>query len=250
MGNVCGCVRADKEEQCLDPAKAPLSPAKHSPERRYFKRKSRRKRKEDEKEAGKINENEGKIQTGKQNCKETEAHPRQAITKKTLMHCTHLLGNREVITDLVKTKPLSEGSCDSCTGAGAYRRGSKSEEEETWLNEDLEKSSEKDLSNSSPQKLEFFRDELTGKLTFQKNCDGLHFKQKPSSNSVLVKLCEENASFRNVDDSSENNENLDHLDLQNQNNLVFSNCGCPSFAEENVIFSVSPNRSKVNMRWN
>ena len=24
MGNVCGCVRAEKEEQCLDPAKTPL----------------------------------------------------------------------------------------------------------------------------------------------------------------------------------------------------------------------------------
>lgn len=39
MGNVCGCVRAEKEEQYFDPAKSPLSPEKHSPGRKYFRRK-------------------------------------------------------------------------------------------------------------------------------------------------------------------------------------------------------------------
>ncbi|KAL8172743.1 UNVERIFIED_CONTAM: hypothetical protein K2H54_016038 [Gekko kuhli] len=244
--------RADKEEQCLDPAKAPLSPTKRSPGRKYFKRKSRKKQTEDETEAGKIKENERKIQTGKQNRKETATHPREPVTKKTLMHSTGLLRSREVIPDLVKTQLRSEANCDSCTGAGAYasnRRGSRSEEKETWLNEELGKRSEKDISSSSTQKEELFHAEFTGKLTFQKNSDGLHFKQKPSSNSLLVKLYEESASFRNADDSSEekNSENLDHFEFQNQNGLVFSNCGCPSFAEENVIFSISPNRSKVNM---
>ncbi|VFV23005.1 bullous pemphigoid antigen 1-like [Lynx pardinus] len=39
MGNVCRCVRAEKEEQYLDPAKTPLSPEKYSPRRKYFRRK-------------------------------------------------------------------------------------------------------------------------------------------------------------------------------------------------------------------
>lgn len=39
MGNVCGCVRAEKEEQYLDPAKTPLSPEKYSPGRKYFRKK-------------------------------------------------------------------------------------------------------------------------------------------------------------------------------------------------------------------
>lgn len=39
MGNVCGCVRAEKEEQYFDPAKTPLSPEKSSPRRKYFRRK-------------------------------------------------------------------------------------------------------------------------------------------------------------------------------------------------------------------
>lgn len=39
MGNVCGCVRAEKEEQFLDPAKTPLRPEKCSAGRRkYFRR--------------------------------------------------------------------------------------------------------------------------------------------------------------------------------------------------------------------
>ncbi|VTJ59257.1 Hypothetical predicted protein [Marmota monax] len=39
MGNVCGCVRAEKEEQYFDPAKTPLSPEKYPPGRKYFRRK-------------------------------------------------------------------------------------------------------------------------------------------------------------------------------------------------------------------
>lgn len=39
MGNVCGCVRAEKEEQFLDPAKTPLSPERYpAGGRRYFRR--------------------------------------------------------------------------------------------------------------------------------------------------------------------------------------------------------------------
>lgn len=38
MGNLCGCVRAEKERY-LDPAKTPLSPEKYSSGRRYFQRK-------------------------------------------------------------------------------------------------------------------------------------------------------------------------------------------------------------------
>nr|XP_014346487.1 PREDICTED: uncharacterized protein LOC106704297 [Latimeria chalumnae] len=43
MGNVCGCVRGQKEECSIDPAKAPLSHEKHSRGRKYFQRKKRKK---------------------------------------------------------------------------------------------------------------------------------------------------------------------------------------------------------------
>uniref|UniRef100_A0ACB8GEN0 Uncharacterized protein n=1 Tax=Sphaerodactylus townsendi TaxID=933632 RepID=A0ACB8GEN0_9SAUR len=251
MGNVCGCIRADKGEQCLDAAKAPLSPAKRSPGRKYFKRKSRRKQTDDEKEAGKIEENEEKISAGKQNLEETTAHPRESVIQKSLVNSPNLLQSRKVITDLVKTELLGEASCDSCTGAGTYvsnQRGSKSEEEEAWLNEELEKSSKEDISNSSTQEKEFLHDGITGELTFRKSSDGLNFQQKACSDSVFDKLCEENASRRNLVDSSEgkNSERLDHFELQNQSNPVFSSCGCPSFPDENATFSISANRSKVS----
>ncbi|KAM5163309.1 dystonin isoform 1-T1 [Mantella aurantiaca] len=48
MGNVCGCVRAEKEEYYIDPTKAPFSPGKNSSGRRFFKRKKSDKRKEAE----------------------------------------------------------------------------------------------------------------------------------------------------------------------------------------------------------
>ncbi|XP_064364677.1 dystonin isoform X14 [Dromaius novaehollandiae] len=62
MGNVCGCVRAEKEEQCLDPAKAPLSPAKHSPGRKYFRRKTRKKSTEERPDSEQLKENEERNQ--------------------------------------------------------------------------------------------------------------------------------------------------------------------------------------------
>lgn len=48
MGNVCGCVRAQKEEYYIDPAKAPFSPGKNSSGRRFFRRRKSDKRKEAE----------------------------------------------------------------------------------------------------------------------------------------------------------------------------------------------------------
>ncbi|XP_073445233.1 uncharacterized protein [Dendrobates tinctorius] len=48
MGNVCGCVRAEKEECYIDPAKAPFTPAKNSSGRKFFKRRKSDKRKEPE----------------------------------------------------------------------------------------------------------------------------------------------------------------------------------------------------------
>uniref|UniRef100_A0A8C3KEU1 Dystonin n=1 Tax=Calidris pygmaea TaxID=425635 RepID=A0A8C3KEU1_9CHAR len=62
MGNVCGCVRAAKEEQRLDPAKAPLSPAKHSPGRKYFRRKRRKKSTDEGPESVQVKDNEEKSQ--------------------------------------------------------------------------------------------------------------------------------------------------------------------------------------------
>uniref|UniRef100_A0A8I6ABJ6 Dystonin n=1 Tax=Rattus norvegicus TaxID=10116 RepID=A0A8I6ABJ6_RAT len=64
MGNVCGCVRAEKEEQYFDPAKSPLSPEKYSPGRKYFRRKPRQKVEGDTESVRQSGEREGKKGVG------------------------------------------------------------------------------------------------------------------------------------------------------------------------------------------
>lgn len=60
MGNVCGCVRAEKEEPYFDPAKSPLSPEKYSPGRKYFRRKPCQKVVDDTEPVRQGSEREGK----------------------------------------------------------------------------------------------------------------------------------------------------------------------------------------------
>lgn len=64
MGNVCGCVRAEREEQYFDPAKSPLSPEKYSPGRKYFRRKPRQKVEGDTEPVRQSGEREGKKGVG------------------------------------------------------------------------------------------------------------------------------------------------------------------------------------------
>ncbi|XP_066035849.1 dystonin isoform X2 [Chamaea fasciata] len=78
MGNVCGCVRAEKEEQCLDPAKAPLSPDKHSPGRKYFRRKRRKKSTEGGSDSVHVKENEEKRKYEVETSENIEIHPKGA----------------------------------------------------------------------------------------------------------------------------------------------------------------------------
>lgn len=65
MGNVCGCVRAEKEEQYFDPAKSPLSPEKYSPGRKYFRRKPGQKVVDDTKPGRQSSERDSKKGVGK-----------------------------------------------------------------------------------------------------------------------------------------------------------------------------------------
>ncbi|XP_059137397.1 dystonin-like [Peromyscus eremicus] len=73
MGNVCGCVRAEKEEQYFDPAKTPLSPEKSSPGRKYFRRKRSQKAVGDTGPVGHSSGREGKKGGGGQPAREQPA---------------------------------------------------------------------------------------------------------------------------------------------------------------------------------
>nr|XP_034965645.1 dystonin isoform X28 [Zootoca vivipara] len=248
MGNVCGCVRADKEEQCLDPARAPLSPAKHSPGRNYFRRKSRRKQAEDEREPEKIKENEGGIQFKATHPGELAIH--ESVIRKALLDRTDLIVSTDVNPDLVKAKLVSGASCDSSSGDGACakgRRASKSEEKERLLTEDLEECPKKHKDKKSSH------NRIQGELTFQKN-RGVNLEKESGSNCVLNKQCEENAPSKALsgiaDDSPkwENGYNRHPAKLQNQTHLQqgFPNSGSLPLSEENEAYSILPNRSKIS----
>lgn len=261
MGNVCGCVRADKEEQCLDPAKAPLSPAKHSPGRKFLRKKSGKKQNEDEKGPEKTDRNERKIQG--RNFIERPTHSRElalskSVIQKAVIDRTDLPVSTEVAVALLKEKLLSEASCgsflveDVCSN---NRKVSKFEEKERQFTEGLKRSPEKDSSTSGTQEQEYSYNGNPRELIFQKNSEGLHFENKSSSNSVLNKQCEEKtlhwAPSRSTGAIQEwkKSERLHPCDLQNQSypQQGFPNSGSLPFSVENATFSIFPSKSKVNM---
>lgn len=252
MGNICGCIRADKEEQCLDPSKAPLSPVIQSSGRKFFRRKSRRKQTEDERRPQKIKENEGQIRIKQHISKEETTHPRHMTlgksgVQKPLGESIDLLASTEVTFDPIQVKPLKDTNCDSF-GSTSNRRTSKSIEKEAQLTE--ERSLGNDSFDSGIQGKEYFHDWITEELTFPENSYVFQFGRECSSNSHFGRPCEENASTRtpsgpaNVVLEWKNNEILHQLDLQNQNQL---HQGFLSFPEANAGVSILPNRSKVNV---
>lgn len=101
MGNVCGCVRAEKEEQYFDPAKTPLSPEKYSPGRRYFRRKPFQKAVGDTAPVGRNSEREGK-KGGGQPAREQPAVP-----------------SRELVSEDPATSPAPEGGVQPARTAAA-----------------------------------------------------------------------------------------------------------------------------------
>nr|XP_016852502.1 PREDICTED: dystonin isoform X1 [Anolis carolinensis] len=259
MGNVCGCVRAEKEEQCLDPARAPLSPAKQSPGRKYFRRKPRKKQ-TDGQETEKLKENEGQIQIKTRNPEEeTAAHPKEvvqgaSVLQKALVDGTGPLVSTGVTIDLVKAKLPSGVSYDSCTGDGiciSSRKAIKTEEKDSYLTNELEKSPEK---GQSAQQNGCSHDRIQRKLTFQEKQEVPHFEKESSSYFVLSKQDEENA-FNNAPSGNAGNatkwENsyslqLPELHIETHPQQGLSNTGSSFFSVENAAYSVLPSRNKIS----
>lgn len=197
MGNVCGCVRAEKEEQCLDPAKAPLSPAKHSPGRKYFRRKTRKKSTEEGIESEQIKNNEEKVQNETPISKDTEILSwgmalGDSFTRRMPVDSNVLPVSTDISIDLVKAKALpSEARSDSFNGDSSYvenQRFTKSDETDTCLNEQDERS----LQKGCVQKRKYLHDDNTREPIFQKKVGGFHFAKAASLNSVNhSRQCEE-----------------------------------------------------------
>lgn len=144
MGNVCGCVRAEKEEQCLDPAKAPLSPDKHSPGRKYFRRKRRKKSTEGGSDSVHVKENEEKRKYEMEISENIEIHPKGAGLADFFPGRVTVAGNAlpvstDLSVDIAKAKVFSgKAKSDSLCGEsfhGDNQRLAKSDETDTWLKE-------------------------------------------------------------------------------------------------------------------
>ncbi|XP_039384225.1 dystonin isoform X1 [Mauremys reevesii] len=265
MGNVCGCVRAEKEEQRLDPAKAPLSPAKHSPGRKYFRRKTRKKSTEEGIESEQIKNNEEKIQNETQISKDTEILSSgmalgDSFTWRMPVDSNVLPVNTDVSVDLVKEKALpSEARSDSFNGDSCSvenQRFTKSDETDTWLNEQNKRS----LQKGCAQKRKYLHDDNTRELIFQKKVGDFHFAKTASLNSVNhSKQCEEiglnEVSFRvNGDVPARKNFEKSHqflfetnIDPQfEQKGSHSSDAGFPQMLKEVAFYSIPPDRSKIS----
>ncbi|XP_074919572.1 uncharacterized protein LOC142046516 [Chelonoidis abingdonii] len=265
MGNVCGCVRAEKEEQSLDPAKAPLSPAKHSPGRKYFRRKTRKKSIEEGIESEQIKNNEEKIQNETRISKETEILSwgmalGDSFTWRMPVDSNVLPVNTDVSVDLVKEKALpSEARSDSFnedSSSVVNQRFTKSDETDTWLNEQNKRTLQKDCT----QKRKYLHDDNTRELIFQKKAGDFHFAKTASLNSVNhSKQCEEiglnEVSFRVNGDVPERKSfekshqflSETNIDPQfEQKGSHSSDAGFPQMLKEVAFYSIPPHRSKVN----
>lgn len=172
MGNVCGCVRAEKEEQYLDPAKTPLSLEKYSAGRRkYFRREPTKKTVGDTKSGEPNHENEGKRSS--------------------------ILVSRE------QAAPWSKGLVqEGCTSpsltleAGVQHEtvssrchpGSPSppqhQKTEVKVSELEERISEKDSTPYCAKRKDHFDDVNPREITFQRRTDSFSFQKAASLNSI------------------------------------------------------------------
>uniref|UniRef100_A0A8U8CKF5 Dystonin n=1 Tax=Geospiza parvula TaxID=87175 RepID=A0A8U8CKF5_GEOPR len=179
MGNVCGCVRAEKEEQCLDPAKAPLSPDKHSPGRKYFRRKRRKKSTEVGSDSVHVKENEEKRQCEVEIAENIEIHP------KGVGLADFLPGRVTVAVNIPKAKVfLDEAKSDFLCGESFHGNNqglAKSDEIDTQLREQDKSNSEKHCA----WKRKCSQDDNRRELAFLKKSSGLCYRKGTTLDSAL-----------------------------------------------------------------
>lgn len=188
MGNVCGCVRAEKEEQYLDPAKTPLSPEKYSPGRKYFRRKPIKKILNDTEPGEPNNENEGKKKSSIQLSREQPALLSRGLAREESVALDLTLEDgirqekAEVVADDVKQKLLP-----SAVSSWPYHvnispaEGSETEIKVSDLDERI---SEKDSTPYCAKRKKHVDDVNTREITFQSKTDVFSFRKAASVSST------------------------------------------------------------------
>eukprot|EP00074_Homo_sapiens_P090283 XP_016866711.1 dystonin isoform X30 [Homo sapiens] len=188
MGNVCGCVRAEKEEQYVDPAKTPLNPEKYSPGRKYFRRKPIKKTGGDKESVGANNENEGKKKSSSQPSKEQPAPLSRGLVQQESVTLNSALGDgiqqkkTEVVADSVKQKllPSAVSSWSDCVNTSP----AKDSETEVKVSELDERISEKDSTPYCAKRKKHLDDVNTSEITFQEKTDVFSFRKAASLSSI------------------------------------------------------------------
>lgn len=264
MGNVCGCVRAEKEEQCLDPAKAPLSPDKHSPGRKYFRRKRRKKSTEEGSDSAHVKENEGKRQYEVEISENTKIHPKGVGLADFFPRRVTVAGNAlpvstDLSVDTAKAKVFSEeAKSDSLCGEslhGDNQRLAKSAEPDTWLKEQDKSNSEKHCAWKCSQ------DDNRRELAFLKKSSGLGYRKGTTSDSaihILGRQHEEtelnitSCRVENVSESSKSEKLRRFLSERKSDPVLeqkrfYPDAVLSHLPKEKAFFSIAPNRSKVNI---
>lgn len=170
MGNVCGCVRAEKEEQCLDPAKTPLRLEKYSAGRRkYFRRDLTKKAADDTESGGPRLDDEGK----------RSARP--------------LSGGQAApwAWGLVQERGASPGltlqaGVQPQMASGQRYPGCPSQHQETQIRVSIpeERVSEKDSTPYHAKRKDHFDDVNTRKRTFQRKTGGFSSQKAASLSSI------------------------------------------------------------------
>lgn len=267
MGNVCGCVRAEKEEQCLDPAKAPLSPDKHSPGRKYFRRKRRKKSTEEGSDSVHVKENEEKRQYEVEISENIEIHPKGVGLADSFPERVTVAGNAlpvstDLSADIAKAKVFSgEAKSDSLCGEifhGDNQRLAKSGETDAWLMEEDKRSSEKHCA----WKRKYSEDDNRRELAFLKKSSDLCYRKGVTLDSAIHILGRQHEEtelnipscriIENVSESSKSVKLHRFLSESKSDPLLEQKWFYPDavlshLPKEKALFSIAPNRSKVNI---
>lgn len=187
MGNVCGCVRAEKEEQYLDLAKTPLSPKKHSPGRKYFRRKPIKTTVGDTKSAEPDEENEGKKKSGIQLSKEQPALFLRGLVREESATLDPTLGGgipqkTQVVVDDVKQKLVP--SAASSLSHHVDTSPANNSDTEVKVSDLEERISEKDSTPHCAEKKEHLDDVSKREITFQRKTSVFTLRKAGSLSSI------------------------------------------------------------------
>lgn len=186
MGNVCGCVRAEKEEQYVDPAKTPLSPEKYSPGRKYFRRKPIKKIVDDTEPVEANNENEGRKRSNIQLSREQPALLSRGLVREESVTPDPTLEDglpqkkAEVVADSAEQKLLP-----SAASSRSYPVNiSPAKDSEIKVSELDERISEKDSTPYCAKRKKHVNDVNTREITFQSKADVYSFRKAASLSSI------------------------------------------------------------------